>query len=671
MKIPRKNIFKKIADIRRPKILSAQDEIREVPRPEASEKKIEIVGPRGARISPSGFPWKGLIFGITVLAVFGGGFFLFSKYEAKKGMLFDAQQKLNESGFGGGVNLPGSFKIETLGDVTKLWPVIKGSFGAYQGLSDIAGAALALSDDIQKLQLALPQNIYGAKNGATLAALVGIQKDLTRIREASDRLDAQNPEAKNILPITPEEYIGLKYKLRFWEEALGNFASWLSVSDRNVVVFLGNSSELRPTGGFWGSFGEATLRNGDMVSSTVRDISEIDRTLQTKTVPPKPLQLITTNWKTADANWFFNFPDSAAQAKKFLDFSGLYSFSLKKVDLVSVVTPRVISDILSVTGPLSVSSSKIAIDRDNFLPSIQEEVQAGQKARTGQAKNILKDLFPAMLAKVQSLDAAGREKLFNNFINWIAKKDIMLWAEDKNLQSAIEAQGAAGSMFAIPQKFNGDYLAVVAANIGGQKSDYVTKQYVGLEAFLNPDGTVTNHLTVTRRHDGKAGDKWWYTAVNQTYLKIFSSDFGFAPSGSGGSAKTINAPVNYKKEGYATDALVTATEGNASVFKNLSNFTGFRESGKSILTTWVRTPAGKISTISLNYSHHLFLSPADGAVYQFILDKQPGVSGSYDLSFTAPSGFVWAENGSPVYGYKDADIPGRLNINLTLRKSVE
>lgn len=671
MKIPRKNIFKKIADIRRPKVLRAEDEIREIPRAENPGKRIEIAAPRQARVLPDGFPWKGLILGIMVIAIFGGGFYLFSKYEAKKGLLEDAQQKLSDSGFGSGLNLPGSLKINSFEDIGKLWPVIKGSFGAYQGLGDIAGAALALSGDIQKLQAALPQSISGTGNGATLAALTSVQKDLTKMREASDRLDTQSPEAKNILPITPEEYIGLKYKLRFWEETLGNFINWLSSSDKDVVVFLGNTSELRPSGGFWGSFGEVTLRNGDITTSTVRDINEIDKTLTTKTVPPKPLQLITANWKTADANWFFNFPDSAARAKKFLDSSGLYSVSLKKVDLVSAITPKVISDILSITGPLTVSSSKVAIDKDNFLPSIQEEVQSGQKSGTGQAKKILKDLFPAMLLKLESLDATGRGELFDDFIGWITNKDLVLWTEDKTLEPAIEAQGAAGSMFAVPQKFNGDYLAVSAANIGGQKSDFVTEEYVALEALINPDGTVTNNLKITRQHNGKKGDKWWYTAANQTYLKIFSSDFGFAPAGSGGLSKTVSSPINYKKEGYATDTLVSAIEGSAVVFKNLPNFTGFKESGKFVLATWVKTMMGKTSTVSLSYNHRLFLSPMDGVVYQFVFDKQPGINGNYDFSFTAPSGFVWAENSSPIYGYKAADIPGRLTLNLTLKKDAE
>lgn len=656
-----------MADIRNPKALRAEDAPKEERTTGKTEDKTNIGTPR-VREAKSGrsFLWGGIITAVLVTAVFGGGFFLFSKYEAKKSMLEEAGQKLSESGFGGNLSIPGAPQINSIEDIGKLWPFIKGSFGAYRGLGEAANAALVLSDDATKLQAAISKNLAGTGRGETMAAFRAVKTDLTAMREASDKVDAQSPEIKKFLPISADQYITLKYELRFWEETAANLIDWLS-SDRNAVIFLQNSSELRSTGGFWGSFAEVEINNGDIVSSSIRDINELDKTINTKTVPPKPLQLITPNWKTADANWFSNFPDSAARAKTFLDFSGLYSGQGKKIDLIAAVTPAVVSDILAITGPLSASSSKTAIDKDNFLPSIQEEVQSGQKAGSGQAKKILKDIFPVLVSKLLALNSDEQSQLFGDLLDSVKNKDIMLWTEDKNLESRIEEKGAAGSLFVPPQKFNGDYLSVAAANVGGQKSDYVMKQYVSLETLVNLDGTATNHLTVTRQHNGKKGDKWWYTAANQVYLKIFSSDFGLSPSGSGGLAKTIAAPVNYKKLGYDTDAFVSAIEGTAASFKNLANFTGYKESGKSVLATWMKTALGKTSMVSLDYTHRLFLSPADGVVYQFVFDKQPGVNGNYDFSFTAPPGFVWAENNSPVYGYKTTDIIGRFALNLTLK----
>lgn len=658
-----------MADIRSPKVLRAEGEAPAPPRPDSSAKRIGIVSPwSGFERAPGRFPWRGLFVAIIVLAVFGGGFFLFSKYEAKKNLFDAAEQKLSDSGFGGNFGLSEAFKINSFKDIEKLWPLVKSGIGAYQSLGGIATAALSLSNDLAKLEGAATINLAGSGSGETLVALKAIQTDLRAVREASDGVDAKSPELKNLLPIPSEQYAELKYQLRFWEQTVGSLVDWLS-SDRNAVIFLQNSSELRPTGGFWGSFAAVTINNGDIATATVRDINEADRTLKTKTVPPKPLQLLTTNWKTADSNWFFNFPDSAARAKNFLDSSALYQG--KKVDLVSVVTPQVVSDLLALTGPLTASSSKVAIDKDNFLPSIQEEVQSGQSSGSSQAKKILKDLFPAILSKFLSLNDEQKGKLLQDFSDWAVNKDLVLWTEDRALQSAIEAQGAAGSVFQVPQKFNGDYLAVSAANVGGQKSDYVTSQKVVLESRINLDGTADNHLVVTRQHNGKKGDKWWYLAPNQAYLKVFVADPGFSPQGSGGLAKTVIAPIDYKKSGFTTDALISAIEGSAKLLKTLPNFTVFQESGKTAFATWVKTQPGKTSTITLDYNHRLFLAPAEGVVYQFVFDKQPGINGSYDFSFTAPVGFIWAESNSPVYEYKDTEILGRLNLSLTLKKAAE
>ena len=42
--------------------------------------------------------------------------------------------------------------------------------------------------------------------------------------------------------------------------------------------------------------------------------------------------------------------------------------------------------------------------------------------------------------------------------HWIADKDIMVYADDADMENFLESSGAGGDVYALPQNFNGDYL---------------------------------------------------------------------------------------------------------------------------------------------------------------------------------------------------------------------
>lgn len=670
MKIPRKNISKKITDVRKPYEIRASEPIKtDTP----TEKITKIILPERKvnPISTSDFSWKKVIGIILASVILGGLFFAFSVYEKKKELLNQVKEKISDTKLGSNNSINGIFNISNFQDISNRFiPILKSGLGTYQDLAGLASAFLKTSDDLNLLNQAISGNLSGDRSGKTLSALKELQADAKAMREIADNIDENSLEFRELFSFLPSDYVAFKYGLRYWENALSELNSWLMNSEkRKIAVFLQNSSEVRPTGGFWGSFLEINLKNGDIDSMEVRDISEVDRVLDTKTIPPKQLQLLIKNWRTADANWFFDFKDSASRAARFMDASNFYSSKNEHIDAVFAVSPKVISDILSQTGPITASSSKTAVDKDNFLPIIQEEVQKGHDVGSLTAKNILKDIFPVLLQKLSYLDQEKQKIIFSNVLNWFKDKDVVLWAEDPELESVFEAKNVAGRVFEIPKKFEGDYLAITAANIGGGKTDYVMTQNINFESQLNLDGTVSNKLAVSRRHNGKRSDPWWYKETNQVYLTAYISEPGTIEDAKGGIAKQIYAPINYSAAGYEKDELVSALEASRTPLKNLPWLTRGEESGKTTLSAWIRTPMNSTTTLVINYTHRLFLSPADGVGYQFVFDKQPGVNGDYDFSLIAPAGFTWADNNSPLYEYKSDNPPARVTISLTLKKS--
>lgn len=670
MKVPKKNIFKKMMDIRAPKVLRAGESSED-----GGAKRFpseEIFAPKAT--PESGYkkriPWKIIFLSILILVVFGGGFWAFSAYQSKQALLREVEEGLADSGLSSRLNLSdGDLTIDSFGDiVSKFWPLLKGGVGAYKGLMNGTSAWMRLEQDIAILKRNI-SGFFSGGEGDVLTPLKRINEDVASLGAAIESIDATGEEFKRAINIPPEEYLNLKLELNFWKSALNSFVDWLS-TDRKIVVFLQNTSEMRPTGGFWGSYAEINIRGGRLTDLEMRDINEVDRTLESLTIPPKPLQALVTNWRTADSNWFFDFSDSAGKAAEFMDSSKFYGDDGSRVDMIAAISPSVVADIFKTVGSVNVSSTKAAIDEHNFLAEIQAEVQAGQDVGSVNAKNILDEIFAALMPKLASLSVDSEQEILSALLARLGSKDIMLWAGEEEIETIFKSKGVGGTLFEIPQKFEGDYLSVVTANVGGGKSDYVMSQKIFLESQLSLDGAVSNHLEISRKNSAKSTDKWWYKMTNQSYVRVYVSSLGKLLSAKGGMQKTVRAPINYKSAGYYVDPLVEEIESTIVPGENFPWLTTFSEAGKTVLAAWQKTARSETSKLTYDYSHRLFVSPADGVVYQFVMDKQPGVNSEYDLSFTAPVGFIWEESGSPVFEYKNTDIPARLTISLTLRKEI-
>src|SRR3989344_28805 len=86
---------------------------------------------------------------------------------------------------------------------------------------------------------------------------------------------------------------------------------------KKYLILFQNPSELRPTGGFPGTYGVVTFKDGKLQDLKVDDVYNLDGQLQELIVPPIQLQHITPNWGMRDANWFIDFPTSARKITAF------------------------------------------------------------------------------------------------------------------------------------------------------------------------------------------------------------------------------------------------------------------------------------------------------------------------------------------------------------------
>lgn len=548
--------------------------------------------------------------------------------------------------------------------------LFRGGADALTAFSDLSNGLGVLAQELTTIET----NAFGllaTGDGAPLVRdLKSLQATVGVIDDASNKLSDAASFAGGLSSLGGGDiYLSLKAQVEGVKKFLDIFVPWLAdEKPHHILVFLDNPSEIRPGGGFLGSYADVTIASGTVTDVAVHDIADVDTAFTQNITPPKPLQLAVTRWRPADANWFFDFPTTASKTIAFFEASSLYAKTSTTFDGAIAISPNVVSDLLAITGPIAIGKPTTTFTADNFVVQIQKIVQNGQATSATYPKQVLRDLSQALFAKLASSTEASRQDILSTMLDWAANRDAMVYMKNPDLEAFLDSYGATGASFEIPQKFNGDYLAVVDANVGGGKSDLYVSSTVTYTGVLNEDGTLTSHLSVARKHNGDKSPYWWYKTTSQDYLQVFVPAGVTLVNATGGAQKKITAKVNYAKGGYSTDPLVASIEATETGFFNFPSLSSHEEDGKKVFTTWMVIKAGAKATTTLDYTHRLFIAPGPGVGYQFVFEKQAGTVRHYDIEVDAPLGYIFAENKLASFLYSSDDIPGRLVVNLTLER---
>jgi hypothetical protein len=117
-------------------------------------------------------------------------------------------------------------------------------------------------------------------------------------------------------------------------------------------------------------------------------------------------------------------------------------------------------------------------------------------------------------------NALGQSKekipaLFEAGFKSLMEKHVLFYLPDEKAQTAVEQFGIGGTL----KEFEGDYLHVNDANLGGRKSNLYVTQEVIQEVDIDKDGNVVKTLTLTyknpEKHDG------WLNSVLPNWVRIY------------------------------------------------------------------------------------------------------------------------------------------------------
>src|SRR3989344_5610276 len=225
-------------------------------------------------------------------------------------------------------DLPGFDKL-TAGGAGKL----KSAKNLVEAGKLMANAGQAMSDamgEIAKTNLIL--NPLSPTSGSDISigqissslkkALTLSKKNLGKAKQLlADIDDSSIPEDKK------ESFEEFKSKLPLFEKLVNDSVDYSKFLEdfigtkgtKKYLILFQNPSELRPTGGFPGTYGVVSFKDGKLQDFKVDDVYNLDGQLQELIIPPVQLQHITPNWGMRDTNWFVDFPTSARKTMEFYE----------------------------------------------------------------------------------------------------------------------------------------------------------------------------------------------------------------------------------------------------------------------------------------------------------------------------------------------------------------
>jgi len=277
---------------------------------------------------------------------------------------------------------------------------------------------------------------------------------------------------------------------------------------KKYIILFQNPSELRPTGGFPGSYAIMHFQDGQLKEFKIDDVYNLDGQLKENVIPPKELQHITPTWAMRDANWFIDFPASARKIMEFFKKEAGY-----EIDGVITFNPLIVGKMLEVLGPIELPDYDLTLTADNFLQEIQAEVEYGEN-RT-QPKTVLYEFGPKLLEKLYNAQPNQWVAIFDTLFASLESKDMPMYFNDLRLQSFALEKGFAGQVKDVP----GDYLMVTATNIKGSKTDIITDTAMKLESEVK-GGEVIHKLSITRKHNGGKHKYGFYNRQNPSYIRV-------------------------------------------------------------------------------------------------------------------------------------------------------
>lgn len=300
-----------------------------------------------------------------------------------------------------------------------------------------------------------------------------------------------------IIRMLPETETGLQ--LKAVAELVERLEMLLGATEpREYIVLLQNNMEIRPTGGFMGSYATVNFAKGELQQIKIEDIYTPDG--QVKGYVPEPTAIRAylfdqehPGWRLRDANWHPDFVESAKAIEWFFNEG-----EVKSPNGFAAVTLNPLVDLLQTSGDLRLADyGGLTINADNFYAQAQNHAET--------------DFFPGSTQKRDFLGSVAKQMLFaimenpkmapsvaESLITALIHKELLIYIPDVT-GASWKQLGWDGSL----RQTQGDYLMINEANVGITKANCCIRRRAADVIRATPGG-MEHQLQLSYANDNPA-----------------------------------------------------------------------------------------------------------------------------------------------------------------------
>ncbi len=419
-------------------------------------------------------------------------------------------------------------------------------------------------------------------------------------------------------------------------QSLLDLQRYLFSQQHRLLVVSQNSAELRPTGGFIGTYGLVEFGPDGFNLTKFTDVYTLPRDTLDLPLPIRGVSF--THFAFRDSNWWIDFPTSAKVMSQFWQ-----NLKQPRIDGIVAIDIPVIRDLLKIYGPITVPESSLPLTSDNVLEQltyvIEYENGGPGTNQTLKKKAAVISFAAKLLREITHLSNDQFLPTMSALATSTNEKHVQLSFTDPTAQTAVVDLGWGGAI--APPADTTDLLAVSNAVIKASKANIGVTKSLDYTVALQADGTAD-------------------TTAELGYKKSKLLLLGVPRQWMGNSVRVHRA------------AGTTEVAAGSTPFETVEDATGL-----PTFEYYFRLYPASQERLVLHSSVPQALRPADGATwrYQLLVIKQADlVDTAATVTVTVPNG--WTVSGSSASfrvsgtAVKTTSSPGSVTVKTPLKQDL-
>ena len=285
---------------------------------------------------------------------------------------------------------------------------------------------------------------------------------------------------------------------------------------KEYLVLLQNNMELRPTGGFLGSYARVSFTDGFLAGIKVQDIYVPDGQLAGYVEPPAPIgkYLNSNGWQLRDSNWDPDFNLSAPVMEWFFEQG-----KEPEADGIIAINLWVAQELLRAVGPIYLPDYQETVSADNLFAKAETHSEVNFFPGSTQKQDFLAQVASQLLEAIKAADWKTQVKVAQAVNRSLKGKQILVWMKDEAVKQGLRQLNWDGKL---TTNAGADYLMIVEANVGVNKANCCVTRSINQQVQLTATG-LEEKLILTYKNNSPdlPEQRPFWAGTYHAYVRVY------------------------------------------------------------------------------------------------------------------------------------------------------